>query len=72
MLGALMGGAGGGMSASSSASSSLDSTNSIGMGGGMSVGGLNMGSRSMFDSDAMKIAVIGGLVIAGIYFLKKK
>ena len=68
MIGAAMGG---GMSASSGASSGLDSTNSIGMGGGMSVGGLNMGSRSLFDSDAMKLAVIGGLVLAGIVLLKK-
>lgn len=60
------------MSASSSAASGLDSTNSIGMGGGMSVGGLNLGSRSMFDSDAVKVAVVGGLVLAGIYLIRKK
>lgn len=71
MLGALMGAAGGGGGMSASASASQETSNNISS-GSISVGGLNMGTKSFFETDVAKVAAVGGVLILGLYFLGKK
>lgn len=72
MLGQLAGlSSGGGMSASSGASASQENQTSVSS-GGIHVGGLTMGGKSFFDSDMVKVAVIGAVVLVGIVYLKNK
>lgn len=67
----MMGGGAGGMSASSSASASQETANNISS-GTINVGGLTMGGKSFFDSDVIKVAAIGSVLLVGILYLKKK
>lgn len=62
---------GGGMSASSSASASQETSNQISS-GTISVGGLNMAPRQSFmNSDAVKLALVGGLVLGAVWMMRK-
>ncbi|UUA73555.1 hypothetical protein [Cellvibrio sp. QJXJ] len=72
MFGAFMGAAGGGgMSASSSASASQETANNISS-GGINVGGLTMGNKSFFETDVAKVAAVGGVLVIGLFLLRKK